>query len=428
MTRTTTRPYRHPRWLRAPLLAALLVAAPLPPAAAAPLTLSAAIQRALAGHPQIASAELDLRAERARRDDLARTSPWILSAELENVAGSGEFTGLDRAETTLAVSKLLERGDKPQLRQDMGDAAVGVSHARHEALRVAVASQAADAFMTTLAAQRRVQVSLESRRLAQTIRDTVQRRVDVGRSAEAELATADISLVRARSIERRAAGALEIARRNLAAAMAAPETDPGTLSGDLFALPPRADFAALAARLDGNPELARLRQEQLVRAAEQRLARAERRTDLTLGAGVRRLAESDDTALLLSLSVPLGQRRRAEPATASADARAEAAPLIQQARRLELRAELFDLNGHLDAAADDLHVLQEEIVPLAERAVNLYERGFERGRYSLFELNAAQQALLEARRDAIDRAYDYQRLAIRIRGLLGEMPDQGARP
>ena len=421
-------------WRRRPLalvsmVLASLLAMPSPAAVTgAPLTLSAAIQRALAANPSISQSELTLSAQRARQQQLAQATPWTIGVELENVAGSGPFTGLDRAETTVGVSRVLELGDKRELRAALGDAGSGLVTAAHRAMRVDIAARVANAFSGALAAQDRLQVSEEFRALAEAVRDTVNRRVTVGRSAEAELATAEIGLARARNAGHRSASTLESRRRQLAALMAQERPAFGNLSGNLLELPQVADFATLKARLDGNAELARSSQEQRLRAAERQLAEAERRPDLTLGAGVRRLAETDDTALVLSFSMPLGQRGRAAPGIEAATAREAAAPLAGTSRRLELTGKLYDLTSRLLATAHELGVLKEEIIPVAERAVNLYQEGFERGRYPLFELIAAQRTLLDARRDAIDAAENYHSLAIAIQHMLGEMPGGGAQP
>ncbi len=425
---TSRSPRRRPGGL-AVIVSALLPA--LAPAAAlpgTPLTLGAAIEQALAAHPGIQNSELTLAAARARRDELAQATPWTIGVELENVTGSGRYTGLDSAETTIGVSRVVERGDKRQRRVALGEANVSLSATQRITTRIQIAARVANAFYQTLAEQQRLMVGEEFRILATNIRATVQRRIGVGRSAEAELATAEIGLARADSEARRFGNLLQVRRRQLATFLGMAEHALGPLSGDLFALPPPADFDSLTARLDHNPELLRLKLQEEVQTAQRQLAEAARRTDLTLGAGVRQLADTDDTALVFSVSLPLGQSKRAAPGIADAKARERAAPLAGASRRVALLAQLHELAADLLASTDQLRVLREDIIPLAERAVSLYEAGFERGRYSLLELNAAERTLLDARRDAINAAERSQGLTIQIHSMLGEMPPQGTQP
>jgi cobalt-zinc-cadmium efflux system outer membrane protein len=256
----------------------------------------------------------------------------------------------------------------------------------------------------------------------------VEKRIAVGRSAEAELATAEIGLARTRYAASRAWNDLNVTRNQLAALMAEEESRFGDLSGDLFALPALGGLQSLRRRLVGNPELKQLSSQHNALRAQRQLAEAGARTDLTLGASVRRLAQTDDTALVLSVNLPLGQKQRSAPSIAYARAQEQAAPMAAETRRLQLLAELYELTGNLGMTKQELGVLRDEIIPLAERAVALYEAGFERGRYALFELTGAQRTLLDARQDAITAADRYHQLAISIHSLLGEMPAEGTAP
>jgi cobalt-zinc-cadmium efflux system outer membrane protein len=310
----------------------------------------------------------------------------------------------------------------------VGDTAVDLNSARQDAVRIEVAADVASAFFATLAQQQRSALGRTSLELAQSIRNTVARRIAVGRSAEAELATAEIGLARARFAVARAVSDLTVQRNKLAALMADEASSFGELRGDLFALPKLADARSLQMSLADNPQLKQLTTRQAALTAQRRLAQAQARTDMTVGASVRRLAQTDDTALVFSVNFPLGQKHRAAPGIDYARAQERSAPQATETRRLQLLADLHELSGDLGMTRLELGVLQTEIIPLAERAVELYEAGYARGRYGLFELNDAQRTLLVARQDAITAAERYQQLAIDIRSLLGEMPAEGAIP
>ena len=419
---TTTYPW--------PLMAAVVLLAAhtgATHAADAPaLSLNQAIERALSAHPALRRSQLAQAASRQERDGMNQATPWALEVEVENFAGSGSVSGFSGAETTLGFSKLLERGDKRGRRTALGDANVNLLTVQDHGIRIRIASNAAKIFMAALAEQRRGQLVEASRALAESIRAQVKRRVQVGRSAEAELATAEIAVARAKAAARRSTVTQAKQNQRLAAALAEDTPSFGQLLGDIESLPELDDLETLQARLDANPELARLTQQQAIRTAELRLAEASQRADLKLGAGVRQLAGPNDTALVFSFSMPLGQSRRSAAGIDAARSREQSAPLLRIERRLELNAELFAIDADLRAAADEYRMLSEEILPVAEKAVRLYQTGFERGRYSLFELSAAQRTLLEAQRDAINVAEQYQLRFIALETILGQVPGQGA--
>ena len=92
-----------------------------------PLTLQVAVARALANNPGIKAANLDIGIKQARRKTDALPTPYTLNAEVENFGGTDSASGIDVAETTLRVSKVMELGDKRQYRSDLGDARVGLA-------------------------------------------------------------------------------------------------------------------------------------------------------------------------------------------------------------------------------------------------------------------------------------------------------------
>ena len=76
------------------------------------ITLQEAVTRALANNQGIKVAKIDVDIEKARRQTGALPTPFTMNAEVENFGGTDNFSGVDLAETTLQVSKVLELGDK----------------------------------------------------------------------------------------------------------------------------------------------------------------------------------------------------------------------------------------------------------------------------------------------------------------------------
>jgi len=89
---------------------ALLAAPAL--SASAPLTLRQAIQAALAGNPDLAGFAFELRAQEARTDAAGLRPAPTLSVGIENALGNGEHRRFDAAESTFALSQVVELGGK----------------------------------------------------------------------------------------------------------------------------------------------------------------------------------------------------------------------------------------------------------------------------------------------------------------------------
>ena len=101
-------------------------------------------------------------------------------------------------------------------------------------------------------------------------------------------------------------------------------------------------------------------------------------------------------------------------------------PMTGNQRQLSVQAALFGFYQTLLATRNELTTLRDEVIPEAERAVQFYERGFELGSYSLLELTAAQERLLELRSEALDAAASFHFTLIEIESLLGSTSPGGA--
>src|SRR5690554_2512483 len=81
------------------------------------LTLREALSRSLEHSPALAEFPYRQRAAEARALQASLSPNPELSLEVENLAGSGRFDGADSAEVTLALSQVIELGNKRRLRE-----------------------------------------------------------------------------------------------------------------------------------------------------------------------------------------------------------------------------------------------------------------------------------------------------------------------
>ncbi len=190
----------------------------------------------------------------------------------------------------------------------------------------------------------------------------------------------------------------------------------GEVRGDLFRLPEMEDFGALMKRLQASPDFLRFASEERLRDAELRLAATQRRPDITLGGGLRRLP-GNDVALVASFSIPLFSGRRAGSSIAEAAARRDAVGATREAALVKARAQLFGLYQELHDTAATVNVLEVTAVPKMEEALKETEYAFERGRYSYLELVDAQREYLDLQRARIDAGARAQLIATEIERL-----------
>jgi outer membrane protein, heavy metal efflux system len=195
------------------------------------------------------------------------------------------------------------------------------------------------------------------------------------------------------------------------------------VKADVLTLPPLIPLATLSERLAFNPDLALLGDEVQLRKQALRQARAEGDAEVSWSAGVRRLQMSEDSALVLGLSVPLGAKGRAVGAVATASAQQAGAEQEQAQAKVQLQAQLVRLHGALQQALEEVNSLRGAVLLPLQQAMRATAEAFAQGRYSYLEFHLAQRELLETQLALIDAAARAHLLSSEIERLTPLQPN-----
>lgn len=384
-----------------------------------PLTLREALTRTLQSNPDLSAYQYVLKAQDGRIAQAGLRPNPRLNADLENVLGSGDTKGLDAAEFTLGLSQLIELGG-------LRDKRVASAQLEREGLdvqghvaRLDVLAETARRFVSLVSQQEQHRLTHLAVELADKTAVAVKRRVEAAKSPEAELDRAAVALERARIADAHAEHELLAARSDLAATWGASAPDFTDAAADLYQLPEVAAYPELLAALERTPDLGRYLTEARLRESEITLALAGRRPGIEVGAGVRRLEESDDTALVFSLGIPLPYSDRNQGTLAAAQALKDGAAAQRGAALIKARAQLFRNHRELLDQRQQVIALRERALPRMEAALKNTEYAYERGRYSYLELVDAQRELLAVRNGLIEAATSYHQTLIEIERLTG---------
>ncbi len=383
------------------------------------LTLNEAISRAIAENPSLRGSEYLLLASRAREARAAQAPPLSVGAEFEDFAGSGDLSGVDSLQTTLRLSGVLELGGRRTARTTLAQYETDAAAIDQTTARLDLLAQVAGRFAEVAARQEQLVVAREATQLSAATVDRVNERVRIGAAPQHELGRAEISLARARIDEEHAEHQLTSGRVRLAATWG--ETTPQfeRVSANLFEFPETKTLEQLMDEVDASPAIRRMLSRERLAAAQLNLARTARSSEIVWSAGVRRLEFIDDSALVASVSLPLGAGRRAEPSIREAEAALAKVPFDVQAARVEASAVLFELYQELHHAQLEARTLREQVQPQSQSVLQSTEQSFRQGRVTFFELANAQQQLLDVRREAIAAAAEYHALLIEIERLMG---------
>lgn len=396
-------------------------------AAAEPLTLRVAVERTLDSNPDLQSFAFRSRAQRARTDTAALRPPFELHAEVQDALGTGRTSGFDTAETTVSLSQVIELGGKRASRTAAAAAGSNVIDAERAAAELDVLTEVTRRFIHVAADQEHLELTRRAESLAAETVDAANARVTAARAPEVELRRARVALARAGVEREHAEHELASSRRKLAAMWGGAALEHESVDADLYTLPEAGSFEDLAARIADSPDFLRFASEARLRDAEIRLAETQARSSLTVTTGVKRLEATNDTALVLGVTVPLKSSARARGAIAEAAALRGETDAEREAHRVRAEAQLFELHQELRHAITEAGVLRGEVLPEMEAALEGTRTAFERGRYSYLEWADAQRELTEVQRALIESSANAQLFRAEIERLTGQALDGGSR-
>jgi outer membrane protein, heavy metal efflux system len=387
------------------------------------LTLGEAAERSLRDSPELAVFSSQLRAADARALQARLHLNPELSFIVEDIFGSGDFSGSDQAQFTAELSRDFELGGKRASRVDAADRGIDLVTREYESARAELLANLSKRFFRVLAAQEILelagqQVSMLERGLA-----ALERRVSAGAASGVEATRSSVALARGRLAEEDARHELAVARVALASTWGEATPSFDRAAGSLASREEPERWEAVVARLDASPEIARQTSEVALRQAEIAVARARAIPNLGVTAGVRRLEAFDDQALVFGLRVPLPLFDRNQGGILEAEASADRASANRAAAENRLRATLFGLHQELVHAGHALDMLEKEILPNAVRSLDAISRGYEQGAFSSLDLLDASRTATEVRRERVEIAESYETLRIEIARLTGAPPN-----
>ena len=403
-------------------LAALVVVSCAASAARAAdsVSLNDAFDRVAKSHPDLRLFDARARGFGAELDRASLRPAWVAGASIENAFGSGEASGLDIAELTLTLASVLERGGKLDARRVLANSRIDALAVERETRRLDLLAEVARRYLAMVAAQKQGEIAQLDISQRQRTVAAARQRLEAGASPESVVLTSQAALARAELDRARALQRLQAARQHLAALWGERNPDFDIVASDPLALPKVSAFAELGDLLDRTPELAQFAGERRIREARLQLARSERTPDLDWQVGVRRLQATDDFALVGSVSIPLGGRRRADPGIRVAEADLASLEIERESKGLSLYSTLADAHGRYLTAQLEVQRLRDDILPKLARAEAAAERAYRGGAISYLEWAQLQSERTATRKQQLEAALEAQRALIEIQRLTGQ--------
>lgn len=377
-----------------------LISISIPAYAQKTLRLDDVIQLTLQHNPQLAGYEFQRKALEGEQQTATLKPVLHASAQVENVARNGDASNNKASEFTLSLSSVIELGGKVDARLNVVTARQQQLASSQRVLTLDVLTQATQEFIVLAASQAELKLFEQRQAALQESVASLSKQLAAGRTAETDVLRAKAMLVKTNIDLQKKRQQFESDRLKLSTFWAAAnssniQTHFSHVEADLFSLPQIKPLQELMQGLEQNPDLVLLADQIELRAAELRHSKSEASGNLTWNAGVRRLEASNDSALVMGVSVPLGSASRASGGITTAAANKAAAELEHDTARITLQAQLLQLYGAYTQATAEAKSLKTEAIPLLTQALTATQTGFNQGRYSYLELNLAQRELLD---------------------------------
>ena len=383
------------------------------------LSFQQAIVLTLKHNPELATYAWTIRSREIDQIEAGLLPNPEAGIELENFAGSGNFNGYRSAETTIALSQLIELGDKRMKRRQLASTDRDLAKWDYEIKRVDLLSQTAIAYASVLGAQEKLTIANEINELADEIYQTVKKRVESGKVSPLEEIKARVELSKTRLSQMNAERQLAISKQNLVLGWGGMEVTFNRVLGDFYNIPTLPELASIVNKLNNNPAIARWATEVSRYQNAINLARADTIPDVSVSAGLRRFNESDDVAAVASISIPLFIFNNKQTGVQRSEVGLSRASKEQAVTETRLRSALLIAYQRLNILNQEVTTLKSEILPGAEEAFNAATKIYRLGKLDILSLLDAQRIYFETRQQYVDAMTEYHRVVVAIERLIG---------
>jgi len=382
------------------------------------LSLADAISRTFDKHPELQTFEYRIKAQQGKIVQANLSPRPEVALTVEDALGSGGFSALDSAQTTLSVSWILDQSLKDK-RTAFASQGAKLIESERAIKQLETATQTARYFLSALSHQERQKIANRAITLAKSTVNEIKKRVKVGKTPLAELYLAEAELAKRKLLLVDLKHQLKSSLRQLAAQWGSTTPQFDSVLGSLLIPPEVISFDGLKSQLKHNPHLARYLSIERVKLAELNLAQEERNPQWKFTTGVRRYERTDDYGITAGISIPFGGSNRNQGRIAEVRAKISQNQSEANALRIRIETSLYIVYQQLEHSLHLGELLADDIIPKLELALIETHKAYELGKYSYLEWLAVQNDLLDAQSALLNARLSAQLNKVELERLTG---------
>jgi cobalt-zinc-cadmium efflux system outer membrane protein len=378
-----------------------------------------ALSLALTRSPQLEGFAWQVRIQEARRIQASRLPNPVIAAGIENIGGTGPFSGLGSSETSVRLSQeVLLGADRLKLKRVAGFEK-DLAGWDYESARLDVLTGVTQAYVTVLEAQRQVQLQEELVGISLELYQTVQSQVQAGKVSPLAETRARVQLSNTQIDLRRARQNLEAVQGNLVSFWGEEDPQFKVVTGKLDMEETLPELEDLSAYIERNPDVARWMTEIAHRESIVGLEKARQIPNPSIGGGYLRFNDIDAEALSVGISIPLPVFNLNRGNIKAARYQVRQAETDQIAARVEAKRALQSAYRSVEAARQEVILSEDEVLPGSQRALEAAQTGYRQGKFDYLEVLDAQRTLFTSRTRYIQALAEYNRAAAEVERLIG---------
>mgnify|MGYP003669840513 FL=1 len=342
-----------------------------------------------------------------------------MSFEAENFLGTHGSHAFSGAQYTLALSQLIELGDKRQNRVNYATANIKAQTIEYKNTRLALFATTTERYYQVLKFQALIALNSERKSTVKQALKAIEKRAEAGAVSQADVtrmryavSQVDLNTVMLQSEFERSRLALnELWQEQLLS---------DYYAGDLSIITELKNEQALLDAVNTAPDFALLQQQYMQQTANLSLQKSNGESDLTLSGGVRYNQQTDASSFVFSFSMPL-QLSNSNSGNIEA-AQSQLALLNEQQGqlRIQLRQQIRTLYAYYQGKAAQALLLTQQVIPQAQTLIKQSLKSYQQGQISVLQLLDAQQALFDSKRALITTHSELYQVLLTLERLTGQ--------
>lgn len=402
-----------------PMLLGIGLVVALPSLGESSLNLKQALDLTLKHNAELQTYPLVFRGAEALQLQAGVKPNPILSVEVENSFGSGDYQGFHNSEINLVYSQQIELGNKQQSRINFATAETRRLQSEYQLTRLDILAETSRRYYQNILIQEQQmlikrRITGEKRALA-----AIKIRAKAGAVGEADVSKMALRVARSEVQQEQLISDLKQAQIKLAA-MWMSEPRFGVLSGSFNRLPALPEREIILMAVDKLPSLQYQLSLQRLSDTKLKLVQSNGQSDMTFKIGVKQHQQSSDQSLNFNFSMPLAFENPNRGRIKSAQFAIERTSIETESHKQQLKLALLEINQQLLSLKLHAESSKSKLLPLANKLLRETEKGYQKGRYSVLQWIDAQSEVFSIEQSMIGLHWQAYQQVLELERITGQ--------